>query len=50
MITLNNPLVLIGGAVLGFGFSLHLDRVDGTTKLCFMVEAVAWSYCKEWGG
>ena len=47
--TLNNPLVLIGGKILGIGFELRFENVDGQKKLCFEVEAVAWSYCKSWG-
>lgn len=45
---LNNPLVLIAGKILGIGFEIRYEDVDGTRKLCFQVDAVAWSYCKGW--
>ena len=48
MITLNNPLVLLAGKILGVGFELRFENTDGVKKLCLEVEAVAWSYCKEW--
>ncbi len=50
MLTLNNPLVLISAKLLGVGISLDLEKEDGKCKLCFHVEAVAWSWCKVWGG
>ena len=46
--TLNNPLVLIAGKVLGVGFEIRFENNDGIKKLCFQVDAVAWSYCKGW--
>lgn len=48
MLTLNNPLVLIAGKVLGVGFEISFEHTDGTKKFCIQVEAVAWSWCKEW--
>ena len=45
---LNNPLVLIAGKILGVGFEIRFEHLDGVKKLCFQVEAVAWSYCKDW--
>jgi len=46
--TINNPLVLISAKVFGIGIELSLHHVDNKWSLCFQVEAVAWSYCKEW--
>jgi hypothetical protein len=48
MLTLNNPLVLVSAKVLGVGIELRLEHVDGVRKICFQVDAIAWSYCKEW--
>lgn len=45
---LNNPLVLIAGKILGVGFEIRYESFDGSNKICLQVEAVAWSYCKEW--
>ncbi len=50
MITLNNPLVLIGGTVLGVGFKVYLEKHGEKYQVCFHVEAISWSYCKKWGG
>ena len=46
--TLNNPLVLIAAKVLGVGFEIRFENTDGVRKLCIQVDAVAWSYCKDW--
>jgi hypothetical protein len=48
MVQLNNPLVLFAGKLLGIGVEVRFEHTDGTKKLCFEVEVVAWSYCKEW--
>lgn len=48
MITLNNPLVIFAGKLLGVGVELRLDHVDGVWKLCFELQVIAWAYCKEW--
>lgn len=48
MLKLNNPLVLVSAKLLGVGVELNFVRVDGAYKLCLGIEAVAWSYCKEW--
>lgn len=48
MLSLNNPLVLVSAKILGVGIELRVEHVDGVKKLCFQVDAIAWSYCKEW--
>lgn len=48
MITINNPLVLFAGKLLGVGIELRIDHVDGVYTLCFEAQAIAWKYCKEW--
>lgn len=45
---INNPLVLLSAKLLGLGVELSVEHTDGVCKLCFVIEAVAWSYCKEW--
>ncbi len=48
MLSLNNPLVLVSAKILGVGIELRVEHVDGVKKLCFQVDVIAWSYCKEW--
>ena len=47
--TLNNPLVLIAGQLFGIGFSIRYEKFEATKKICFQVDVIAWSYCKEFG-
>lgn len=46
--TLNNPLSILSAKILGVGVELNIEHTDGTWTLCFIAEAIAWSYRKEW--
>ncbi|MCZ6775250.1 MAG: hypothetical protein O7D34_02195 [Ignavibacteria bacterium] len=46
MITINNPTVLLGVVLLGFGIAVGVERIDNKRHLQVAVTALIWE--KEW--